>query len=74
LLWLFLEMVSLKLFAQADLELLSSWSQPPTYLGLQVWAPCLQSPSFHFIFFSVTKPYKLVPMQHSPENVLSGAP
>jgi hypothetical protein len=34
-LWLFLEMGSLKLFAQAGLQPQSSQSQPPKSLGLQ---------------------------------------
>jgi hypothetical protein len=33
-----LEMRSPELFAQADLKLWSSWSQPLKYLGLQAWA------------------------------------
>jgi hypothetical protein len=33
-----LEMGSRELFAHADLETWSFWSQPPKQLGLQVWA------------------------------------
>jgi hypothetical protein len=35
---LFFEIVSLKLFAWAGFEPLSSWSLPPESLGLQAWA------------------------------------
>jgi hypothetical protein len=34
----FFEIGSLELFAQASFKLWSSWSLPPEYLGLQVWA------------------------------------
>jgi hypothetical protein len=38
--WVFFEIGSLKLFAQAGFVLWPSWSLPPESLGLQVWATC----------------------------------